>query len=246
VSKSGISSLEVAAARRVGARYESAALSGRLDRPSLMSFAQRATTPERMDEGAVGAAVLRDLARVNRVTFAFAPIFRFVRRAGGAGTLLDAGCGYGDLLRALARRHPQMRLAGIDLHVADARAATPPAIELIEGDVFALERTFDLIVSSQFAHHLDDEGIVRFLRWIDGHARRGWFICDLHRHWFPYRLVGLLAGALRLDPVIAHDGAISVRRGFVRADWERFLAAAGIEGARIRWSLFRWGVGRLK
>jgi 2-polyprenyl-3-methyl-5-hydroxy-6-metoxy-1,4-benzoquinol methylase len=211
-----------------------------------MSFTQRATTPERMDEGAVGAAVLRDLARVNRITFAFAPIFGFLRPAGPEGTLLDVGCGYGDLLRALARRHPRLRLAGIDLHVADARAATPPEIELIEGDVFALERAFDLIVSSQFVHHLDDAAIVRFLRWLDAHARRGWFICDLHRHWLPYRLIGLIAATLRLDPVIAHDGAISVQRGFVREDWERFLAAAGVEGARIRWSLFRWGVGRLK
>lgn len=211
-----------------------------------MGFVQRATTPEKMDEGPVGAAVLRDLARVNRVTFAFAPIFRFVRRAGAEGTLLDVACGYGDLLRALATRHERLRLAGIDLHVGDARAATAPGTELIEGDVFTLDRSFDLIVSSQFTHHLDDDGIVRFIRWLDAHARRGWFICDLHRHWLPYRLIGVIAAAFRLDPLIAQDGAISVARGFVRRDWERFLAAARVEGATIEWWLFRWGVGRLK
>lgn len=199
-----------------------------------------------MDEGPVGPAVLRDLARVNRLTFAFAPIFGFVRRAGAKGTLLDVACGYGDLLRALARRCPGLRLTGIDLHVADARAVTAPGIELLEGDVFALDRRFDLIVSSQFAHHLDDQAIVDFIRWLEAHARRGWFICDLHRHWVPYRLIGIIVAALRLDPLIAHDGAISVARSFVRKDWERFLAIAGVEGAQIRWSLFRWGVGRIK
>jgi 2-polyprenyl-3-methyl-5-hydroxy-6-metoxy-1,4-benzoquinol methylase len=212
----------------------------------MMGFARRATTLEKMDEGPVGPTVLRDLARVNRVTFAFAPIFRFVRRAGAEGALLDVACGYGDLLRRLARRFPQLRLTGIDLHVGDARSATVPGIELLEGDVFALDRDFDLIVSSQFAHHLDDEAIVRFIRWLEAHARRGWFICDLHRHWLPYRLIGIIAAALRLDPLIAHDGAISVTRSFVRRDWERFLAVAGVEGAEVRWSLFRWGVGRLK
>jgi SAM-dependent methyltransferase len=211
-----------------------------------MGFTERATTPEKMDEGPVGPTVLRDLARVNRLTFAFAPIFRFVSRAGAEGTLLDVACGYGDLLRALGARFPRLRLAGIDLHVADARAATLPGIELLEGDVFALDRGFDLIVSSQFTHHLDDEAIVRFIRWLEANASRGWFICDLHRHWLPYRLIGIIAATLRLDPLIAHDGAISVTRGFVRGDWERFVAAAGVDGVEIRWSLFRWCVGRLK
>ena len=165
-----------------------------------MRFAERATTRESMDEGPVGSRVLRDLARVNRLTFAFSPIVRFVRQSGGEGTLLDVACGYGDLLRLLGRRFPRLRLAGIDLHVGDARAITPPGIELIEGDVFALERGFDYIVSSPFAHHRDDASIVRFLQWLEAHARRGWFICDLHRHWLPYRLIGVLTTALRLEP----------------------------------------------
>jgi SAM-dependent methyltransferase len=211
-----------------------------------LDFARRSTAREVMDEGAVGPGVLRDLARVNRLTFAFDPIFRFVRRAGAEGTLLDVACGYGDLVRRLAPRFPNLALAGIDLHAGDARAATSPGIELLEGDVFALDRSFDLIVSSQFAHHLDDASIVRFLAWMEAHARRGWFVCDLHRHPLPLRLFRLIAAALRVDPVVAHDGAISVQRGFVRADWERYLREAGIADAEIGWFLFRWCVGRLK
>lgn len=211
-----------------------------------MEFARRAAKSETMDDGPVGRAVLRDLARVNSLTAAFVPIRRFVRRAGAEGTLLDVACGYGDLLRSLSRRFPRLALSGIDLHVAAARDASPPAIEFIEGDVFLLDRSFDLVVSSQFAHHLDDDGVIRFLGWLEAHARRGWFICDLHRHPVPYRLIGLIAAALRLDPVIAHDGAISVERGFVRGDWERYAAEAGVADVAIRWRLFRWGVARLK
>jgi SAM-dependent methyltransferase len=209
-------------------------------------FATRATTREIMDDVAVADAVLHDLARVNRLTFAFAPVFRFVRRAGGAGSLLDVACGYGDLLRALRRGFPALRLAGIDLHIGAAANVTSPEIELIEGDVFALDRRFDLIVCSQFTHHLDDAAIIRFLHWLDAHARRGWFVCDLHRHWLPYRFFRLVGRVLRLDPVVRHDGAISIQRSFVRADWERFLREAGIEGARIEWFLFRWCVGKFR
>ena len=37
-----------------------------------------------------------------------------------------------------------------------------------------------------------------FIRWMEAHARRGWFIGDLHRHWLPYYGFGAarLAGAL--------------------------------------------------
>jgi hypothetical protein len=42
-----------------------------------------------------------------------------------------------------------------------------------------------VIVSSHFAHHLSDADLVRFLRWMEGAARLGWFVNDLHRHWLP-------------------------------------------------------------
>ena len=39
---------------------------------------------------------------------------------------------------------------------------------------------------------------------------------------------------------------VSVARSFRRADWQRYLAEAGLQG-EIRWHLaFRWCVGRLK
>jgi hypothetical protein len=41
---------------------------------------------------------------------------------------------------------------------------------------------------------------------------------------------------------VAHDGALSVRRAFTRAELEALLAAAGVQ-AEIRWHFpFRWTV----
>ena len=83
----------------------------------------------------------------------------------------------------------------IDLNpwsAAAATEATPPGrpIRWVTSNLFDYdpEGGIDLILSSQFTHHLDDDGDrAHFLR-LDGDRRAalGWFIGDLHRHWFPY------------------------------------------------------------
>jgi SAM-dependent methyltransferase len=218
----------------------------------IPSFAARSAEPERMDSAPASARCLDDLAFVNRLTMVHHPTVAWVRRAlrqaGPDASLLDVACGYGDGLRLLRRKFPGLRLSGIDLNVAPARAATRSGerIELVEGDVFALDRDFDLVVSTQFAHHLDREMLVRYLRWAEAHSRVGWFVCDLHRHVVPWLFIKALPRLLRLDAMVAHDGPISVARAFVRRDWEEALAGAGLSGAEIRWFVFRWGVGRFK
>jgi hypothetical protein len=73
-------------------------------------------------------------------------------------------------------------------------------------------------------------------------ARVGWLINDLHRHWLAWAGFRLLAFVLRWHPIVAHDGALSVRRAFTRAELEALLAAAGVQ-AEIRWHFpFRWTV----
>jgi 2-polyprenyl-3-methyl-5-hydroxy-6-metoxy-1,4-benzoquinol methylase len=211
----------------------------------------------------VYARCLHDLAAVNRVTFTHRPTLRWLDRAtrdlqaGTAVSILDVACGEGDLLRAIHRwanrRGLRASLTGIDLNPRSAVAAaaqTPPgmAIAWRTGDAFdyAPAPAPDLIVTSQFTHHLADADIVRFLRWLERHAARGWFIADLQRNAFAYWGFGLLATVARWHPIVRHDGMVSVARSFRRADWQRLLAEAGVPG-EIGWHMaFRWCVGRLK
>jgi hypothetical protein len=105
----------------------------------------------------------------------------------------------------------------------------------------------DVIVSSLFAHHLPDEDLVRFFRWMEARARLGWIVNDLHRH--PVSYWGLRA-ILAVAPVhrfVRHDGPVSVRRGFSRADLEAVGRAAGFAPGDLSiewWFPFRWGIGR--
>jgi SAM-dependent methyltransferase len=223
----------------------------------------RVMVPEAMDGAAVTEAdlgrALADLDRLTAAGLAHRPVLGWLERiTRGRGRLvvLDVGCGSGDLLRRIARwaeaRGVALALEGIDVNpatVAVARARTPAeaGIAYRAADVFGLEEAApDLIVSSHFAHHLSDGDLVRFVRWMERAARVGWFVNDLHRHWLPKAALRAVGALTPVHRFVASDGPISVGRSLVRADWERVIAAAGVERelVAIRWHMpFRWGVG---
>ena len=117
--------------------------------------------------------------------------------------------------------------------------------------MFAIDaaESFDFIISSQFTHHLPDGQVVMFMRWMEAHARRGWFIGDLHRHWLPYYGFGLLAWLARWHPFVLSDGRISIARAFVPDDWRRLMQAADLpaDEVAITWTVpFRLSVARTR
>ena len=236
-----------------------------------IDFARRSTADELMDTEPVSlaefTACLVDLARVNRMTLAYHPTLRFFDRlaerslpVGRPLEVVDVGSGYGDMLRAIdgwaARRGVGVSLTGVDVNPWSrqaAMAATEPGrpIRWVTADAFSYEPEagIDVVVSSLFTHHLTDALVVRFLRWMEAVARRGWFINDLHRHPVPYHFFRRFARIARLHRFVQHDGPVSVARAFVWSDWDRFLAEAGIDRDRVdvRWRVpFRLTVQRIK
>ena len=214
-----------------------------------MRLAQRSSQPERMDTDCADfedyRRCLRDLSRVNVVTLTHRPMLSWLgKRANDDFSVLDIACGHGDALRKIRSRYPSARLTGIDLNpwaTAAARDATGSAagIEFINDDAFAYrpERKFDFIITSQFTHHLADDQVVSFLRWLPRNAARGWFISDLHRHVLPYYGFPVLARIARWHRFVREDGQVSIARSFIRAEWEALLHRAGIteQQATIAW-----------
>ena len=210
------------------------------------------------------ANILADLARFNGAMLGHWPVLRWLDRAvknvppQEPLTLLDIGCGYGDLLRAVRRwarkRGRTVRLIGIDLSaqvIEVARKATPAAddIEYRPADIFDYMPSgpIDFVTTSLVTHHLSDDMIVRFLRWMETHARRGWVIYDLQRSRVPFYFIALAGVLLRLHPVVTYDGRVSVSRSLTRKEWLQRVAEAGISAADIdlRWFMFRFALGRL-
>ena len=232
----------------------------------MISFARRSTATEWLDDADDPAALdhyLRDLARLNRAMLGYQPIMRWLQHAlppqttTRSLTLLDIGCGSGDLLRAIhrwaRRRGIALRLVGIDISaeiIAIARGITAPdsGIEYICEDVRDWRPPFpvDFIVASLLTHHLADGAIIALLRWMHAQARRGWIVCDLQRHAVPYHAIGLAGRVLQVQPMVISDGRISVLRALTRAEWRSLCASAGLVDADVAWFLFRLVISRLR
>ena len=243
---------------------------GQPDRPQVgrvIDLTRRSAEPELMDAAGLSPAeygrCLSELETINRLTLTHRPTLQWLQQATGglpAGAevaILDVACGHGDLLRSVHRwcckRGLRPVLTGLDMNPGSApaaAAATPAGMQIAwrTGDVFTHvpDPAPDFIVTSQFTHHLTDEQVEAFLRWMERHARRGWFVADLHRHALAFYGFRVLAWLMRFHRIVRHDGAVSVARSFRRAEWVRLTEAAGVP-AEVRWRLaFRYCVGRLR
>jgi SAM-dependent methyltransferase len=230
-----------------------------------MRLARRIRRDEQMDDPALDPAVyervLRDLGRINAWTLAARPTLGFLRRATkgmAAFRLLDVGFGHGDMLRRIARwarrRGIAVDLVGVDLNErseAAARAVTPVTmpIDYRTGDYRDVAGPFDFVVSSLVAHHMTDEQLDAFIRFMEENATRGWLINDLHRHSLAYRLFPLLPRLIGAHRIVREDGRLSIARAFRPREWREILGRAGLpdgEARIVRRFPFRLCVERLR
>lgn len=198
------------------------------------------------DPAADPAAVaqsLRNIARANR-WFGGAAAVRFGLRKtlgqvphGSTLSLLDLGTGLGDLPGAAVRwgaaRGIRLQPVGIELNrIAAAlagRAGVPTALACA-GSPPVRDKSVDVVLVSQVAHHLTAASVVHLLRTCDRLARRAAIVADLRRDrlagpafWCGARLLGF-------DGVTVADGMTSIRRGFSRQELLELMARAGIDG----------------
>lgn len=216
----------------------------------MTALAQRAIADELMDaedlDPAEFAAVLQDLAQVNRVTLAARPTLDFLDRATidkRRFRLLDVGYGDGDMLRRIAKwaasRGIDTELVGIDLNpnsapAASARTVLGLPITYRTGDYADLAgEPWDFVISSLVAHHMTEAQLVAFVRFMEGRATLGWLVNDLHRHRLAYLGYPLLATMMRWHPIVRHDGRLSIARSYRPDEWPPLLAKAGVTQARV-------------
>ena len=189
---------------------------------------------------------LRDIARVNRLTFAYRPTMDWLDHVYAVMPLqekplhiVDVGCGSGDMLRRIHRwagdRNLPVVLTGIDLNPNAIRAARevtlPGTATFLAGDALEFKPStgIDLVISSLLTHHLQYGEIVEFLRWMEATARMGWFVNDLHRRAVPYYLFRWVSRLTRWHPFVKHDGPISILRSFRAEDWMALCRAAELD-----------------
>src|SRR6202166_3674103 len=142
------------------------------------NLARRSAESEWMDSADTSpeelALVLRDLARFNGAMLGHRPVIAWLRSAikdtpkETVLALVDVGCGYGDLLRAIRRwarkRGLTIRLIGLDLsretiRIAETVTDGADEIDYCVMDVFdfAPPVPIDFVVSSLVTHHMSDD-----------------------------------------------------------------------------------------
>lgn len=135
-------------------------------------------------------------------------------------SVLDVGCGSGDMLRAFAERS-SARLAGVDLSPAVIEAVRgrwpQTRFEVLDLEAAALPERFDLVVCSEVLEHCADRE-----RALD-HLRA--------------MTAGHLILTVPAGPVLPIDRAMGHHRHFRPAELGEALTRHGFEPLRVR----RWG-----
>lgn len=174
-------------------------------------------------------------ATVNRLLSGWGRAFRLhlAPRLTAGSTLLDVGCGGGDLARRIARwgisRGEPLHVTAIDPDPrALAFATSQPPVEGVEYRSCSAQElaergdSFDCVISNHVLHHLDDEEVSDFLEVSASLTRRVALHNDLRREpvaWFAFALTR----PLFRRSFIVDDGLRSIRRSFTPAELEELL-----------------------
>src|SRR5262249_45278551 len=91
-----------------------------------------------------------------------------------------------------------------------------------------LPGNYDVLVSSLFLHHLDDDQAVALLTKMSRAAGRAVLVNDLERSYLNLAMISIASKVLSRSPVVHHDGVASVRAAFTIPDMQSLAARAGM------------------
>lgn len=228
-----------------------------------MAFlAARSTAPEKMDDPEAPEAevqkALRELETINRYLGGYNVILDGLEKLAAKNkqlTIMDIGCGGGDVLRSIARwaekKKIDVDLIGVDMNpmmtsfAADrSKGFSNISYRTLNAfDDALLAEKADITMNSLFCHHFDDADLVRLMSRMNTLANKAVIINDLHRHWFAYYSIKWITAAFSNNYLVKYDAPLSVARALRRAEWESVLARAGVSNYSISWKwAWRWQI----
>ncbi|MDT7830568.1 methyltransferase domain-containing protein [Pricia sp. S334] len=222
----------------------------------MSDFVKRNRDPELMDDVGMDSDILKkvlhDVDRTNRLLGGHQITLRGVaqlirKHPQESYTIVDMGCGNGGMLREVVKLGRRMGVSieaiGIDLSekcLAIARNASSgfPEIQFIKQDILQLspeDLHSDIVLCTLTMHHFFDENISVFLDRFTQLARIGVVINDLQRSPLAYHLFRGFSAIFIRTKIAKHDGLISIKSGFTRAELQRFAETLPSVDHDIKW-----------
>ncbi|MHA7131923.1 methyltransferase domain-containing protein [Algoriphagus namhaensis] len=226
-------------------------------------FTHRSTQKELMDDLHCGGSelkeTLRELKTVNRwlggnhVTTS--GLEKFMKEKPQISyTLVDVGCGGGDMIHIMARwarrQNPVFEFLGVDANpnIIDLAKQRNPGENISYKVQNIFDREFeeekvDIVTCTLFTHHFTQDELITFLKAVKNKARLGLLINDLHRHPLAYYSIKWIVKAFSKSGMVKNDAPLSVLRAFKKKELQEILREAGVSQFQITWHwAFRWQV----
>lgn len=151
-------------------------------------------------------------------------------------TLLDVGCGGGDITRNMVmwadREGLRLDTTGIDTdpRAIDYAHSMPPLAGARYENVSSHElvrqgRKYDLVISNHMLHHLQDEEVVPLLDDLRDLAKREVILSDVGRTALSYFLFSSMIAPFFPRSFCPEDGLTSIRRAFTPEELKAILPA---------------------
>ena len=223
----------------------------------LINTKYRSNESEIMDDFAMEGELLKEaldkIAQINqllggnKVTLQGVKLLLQNKSKSECITIVDLGCGNGDMLRMLAdygkECHFNLKLIGIDANAytidhAKTLSSSYPNICFYCRDIFDMpfdDSAYDIVLCTLFLHHLKDDGILKLLSYFYTKANIGIVVNDLHRSSLGYRLFQVVCFVFRLSDMTKQDGLTSILRGFKKKEIIAFAKQLNIKNHTIRW-----------
>ncbi len=221
------------------------------------SLQHRSTLPERMDDPALSreelSLALADIAKVNSLLGGYKITFEGIRQLIKTKpektdwTIVDVGCGDGEVLRylakALAPYEHHIHFVGVDINaksiaMAKRKSTDLPHLSFEVMDILQISKDqlkADILVCNLTMHHFEDLQIVSFLKVFYRLAGVGVVINDLERSPVAYQLFRLFSRIFMKSDIARYDGEISIARGFKKAELHQYASLANFKNYSIRW-----------
>ena len=223
----------------------------------VINTKNRSSAPEIMDDFAMEGEILRDaldkIAKINQLLGGNQLTLRGVQDLMATIpqqaeiSIIDIGCGNGDMLRTLAdyglKNQLNFKLTGIDANAftinhARELSITYPNIKYRCEDVFGQDFAalkYDIVLCTLTLHHFKDDEIMVLMSVFSANSRVGIVINDLHRSALAYRLFQALCFVFRLNAMSRDDGLVSILRGFKKNELVYFSKKLNFKNYKIQW-----------